>query len=386
MVNTWNYMKTATIHSKISWNRTRLELRRLTAYLMHVRRKLASSTAYLDDKAWRWFYAKIWRDAAREFSADVVEVLDGFMEIRLGSTSTLVRNHMIMIDHPLTLELTRNRPLAFHLMQARDVRVPMHQVFNFHDSDPALQFLVQTEGACVIKPAYGSAGGEGVTTGIRSRRDFYRALVRASLYCRTLLIEQQIPGDSYRLLYLNGECIDAIRRRPPTVIGDGRSTIQTLIERENERRSSQLGIDSLTRISIDLDCRLTLRSVGLSLRSIPDVGEVVRVKTTSNQNSSRDNESIRNRMCESIINEGARAAKALNVVLAGVDIITQDPTLPLRETGGVVNEVNAAPGLHFHYQTCNPEFQIPVAVPILGYVLGRTKENTLIGYDYEQTS
>jgi len=41
----------------------------------------------------------------------------------------------------------------------------------------------------------------------------------------------------------------------------------------------------------------------------------------------------------------------------------------LRQSGGVINEVNTTPGLHYHYQVRNHEAMVPVAAVILRSLL-----------------
>ena len=57
--------------------------------------------------------------------------------------------------------------------------------------------------------------------------------------------------------------------------------------------------------------------------------------------------------------------------LAGVDVITPDPSRPLVESGGVINEVNGTPGLHHHYLVADPVAATRVAIPVLERLLNR---------------
>jgi cyanophycin synthetase len=68
---------------------------------------------------------------------------------------------------------------------------------------------------------------------------------------------------------------------------------------------------------------------------------------------------------DSLVADASRAAELLGVRLAGVDVITRDCRQSLAAAGGVVLEVNATPGLHYHYEISNPENHVPVLVPIL---------------------
>jgi glutathione synthase/RimK-type ligase-like ATP-grasp enzyme len=87
------------------------------------------------------------------------------------------------------------------------------------------------------------------------------------------------------------------------------------------------------------------------------------VKTAVNENAADDNESATHLLCEEVVEAGARAAGAVGVRLAGVDVITVDPARPLADTGGVVLEVNTTPGFYYHYHKRGGEF--PVALHVL---------------------
>ena len=104
--------------------------------------------------------------------------------------------------------------------------MPAHAIFDLDRLRAAEEFAQGREGPCVVKPARGTGGGDGVTTDVRGRRDLRRAALHASLFCSDLVVEEQVPGDVYRLLYLKGCFLDAVRRRPPIVVGDGRSPLR----------------------------------------------------------------------------------------------------------------------------------------------------------------
>ena len=209
-------------------------------------------------------------------------------------------------------------------------------------------------------------GGRGVTTGITRSSQLARAAAAASVYGDELLIEEQVEGDNYRLLYLDGVLLDAFVRKLPTVVADGRSTVAKLVERANADRLRHGSGLSQVLLTVDLDMQRTLAKQGLSLRSTPAEGRVVTLKTVINENRGADNTSATHLLCDSVVEDGC-AARALHVRLAGIDIITRDPGVPLAESGGVVLEVNTTPNFYFHYHKQDGGF--PVAVHVLERLL-----------------
>ena len=93
------------------------------------------------------------------------------------------------------------------------------------------------------------------------------------------------------------------------------------------------------------------------------------LKTVVNANGPENNESVLDEIGEALVADVARAAELVGVRLAGVDVITPDSQRSLADAGGVILEVNATPGLHYHYDISNPEQGVPVLVPILQHLL-----------------
>lgn len=337
---------------------------RTTTAARQALRKLRYPSLRRDEQARTEFYVQMWRDAANTLGATFVELVDGFCEVRLGERSTCIYKGLVMLDDPVTLKLAGNKPLVHKMLSDAGLPVPPYQEFTQGAIEKAEAFLQMQAAPCVVKPALDSGAGDGVTTNIRTKRELARAAASASLHSTKLMIEKQIAGESYRLLYLHGRLLQAIHRRSPRVIGDGKSTIRQLILAENERRTLERGV-TVTRLNMDLDLETTLHNAGLSLNSVPHAGRKVVVKTVVNDNSREDNVAVTDEIGEGLRVECALAASVLGVELAAVDIITSDPRISLKQANGVIIEINTTPGLHHHYSIANPNKQNDVAVPIL---------------------
>ena len=321
------------------------------------------------------FYDQAWREAARELGGTCTLLGAGISEIELNGLRTRVVENTCAIDDPVTLAVLADKPLTYRILEEESLPVPRHVTFSLDDLAPAVAVLKQGQRDCVVKPAPGPGGGRGGSTGLNRVSHLARAAAAASVYGDELLIEEQISGDNYRLLYLDGELIDAFVRKHPAVVGDGRSTVAGLIRQHNDERLRHGAGRSQVLLTVDLDLRRTLAKQHLTLRSVPTKGTQVILKTVVNENCGSDNSTATHLLCRSIVEDGARAVGALRVRLAGVDIITSDPSVPLSESGGVMLEVNAPPNYYFHYQKSDGSF--PVAVHVLKRLLLERTEATV---------
>jgi cyanophycin synthetase len=316
------------------------------------------------------FYEAAWREAAERFGGEIAPLGDDIYEICIGDFRTKVCCNYTAADDPVTLALAGSKPAVYRLLERTGLPVPRRLEFTLGTFPAAVEFMNESGGRCVVKPAKNTGAGNGVTANIAGRRQLIRAAASAAVHCRELLIEEQIPGDSYRLLYLDGRLLDAVVRRQPAVIGDGRSTVRALVDRTNTERTARGFAKSQVLLTCDAEMKGTLAQQGLSLNSVPPAGARVVVKTVINENAAEENESARRLLCDAVIEAGGAAAAAVGAKLAGVDIITRNPALPLEETGGAVLEVNTTPGYYHHYHKADDD-ACPVAVPVLDYLLRR---------------
>ena len=315
-------------------------------------------------------YREIWAEAAGAVGAECIDEGQGRFRIGRGGTWTAVERQTTELDDAARHAAALDKAAGHALLAGAGVTVPEHLEYRISQLPDARRFLSAVGDRCVVKAAAGTGAGWGVTCAITDAAGLRLASLNAARYSDSLLIERQLPGDMYRLLLLDGELIDVVRRGSPHVAGDGRSSVAALIETENRRRIAAGGGEGLQVLRIDLDCLLTLRAAGRTLRSVPAAGEQVQVKTSTSENRPDENETVRTAPHAALVSEARAAAAALGLRLAGVDIVTPDLARPLADAGGAIVEVNAGPGLRYHYQVADRERATRVAVPILHALLG----------------
>jgi D-alanine-D-alanine ligase-like ATP-grasp enzyme len=323
-------------------------------------------------------YRRIWEEAASRLGADFREIADGFWEIRHAGRKTWIQNFRVGIDDPVVMALAGNKPLCFDLMGEGGLPVPDYRRYRKGDMETAGRFLRESgHRLFVVKPANGTSGGRGVTTHIATIAEFRRASALASLYGDDLLIERMVPGESYRLLVLDGTMIHASRRSGLRIEGDGSTTIRTLLERMDGTESAPSGIRRYRFSVPGRDIEDVLGNQGLTLDDVPEKGRTVLVSgrgisvDRNAEVTTTYDEDVTNRIGPDMKRQAEQAACIIGSRFAGVDIITTDPSVPLRQSGGMINEVNTTPGLHNHYRLARSHDEnVPPAIPVLKYLLG----------------
>ena len=303
----------------------------------------------------RRYYDTYWSTTAQEAGATCEKLGFGYTRLSRSGTGVIVRGPEVRLDDHLTLDLMGNKALTYRLMAELGHAVPRHARFRFSDLAPASALMRDSGRPLVVKPLAGTGGGRGVTTGITDVAALRRAAWSASRFDPDLLAEEQIEGHSYRLLFLDGRFIDAIRRDPPRLTGDGRRSIARLVDDENRRRLSGFPFRALSPLTLDRDARLYLAAQDLNPRSVPQAGETVIVKRAVNENSFAENVVVRDSVHPATLAACARLAAALGVRFAGIDILARDIALPLRRDNGLIGEINTTPGLHHHDLVANPQ-------------------------------
>jgi cyanophycin synthetase len=324
------------------------------------------------------FYERFWREAAQNIGAEVEDVGYGFLRIWKNGKWTLVNHYNVSLDDHLSLQLAGNKPLMSRLLQENGCRVPRFLEYDLTALGRARDFLKELKGSAVIKPASGTGGGKGVTTKIIDNDRLKKASFYAAGFDRTLLIEEEVPGNSYRLLYLGGKLIDAVRRDSPTVIGDGRRSIRELMQQETtERLCEPYPYRALSPLTIDLECVFNLQRQGLTPRHTPDVNQRIAVKSAINENSRWENHRVLERVHPSLEQAASRLVMALGLRLAGLDIMTFDIGVPLEDSGGYINEINTTPGLHHHVLVAETDKTPPIAELILDEIFASSPRSVM---------
>ena len=216
----------------------------------------------------------------------------------------------------------------------------------------------------VIKPLDGNHG-KGASINVKKWEDAVAGLAYAKNYSRRVIVEKFITGFDFRVLIIDNKLVAAAKREPAHVKGDGTHTIQQLIEKTNKDPRRGYGHENvLTQIDVDRDTTDLLEKLGYTLETIPRKDEVVYLKSTANLSTGGTSVDVTDMMHPENIFLCERISRVIGLDVCGVDIMAENLTQPLKENGGCILEVNAAPGFRMHLA---PSEGLPrnVAAPVI---------------------
>ncbi len=300
----------------------------------------------------------------------------------------------------LGVELAGDKEATKNILAAAGVPVPRGTVIHyFEELDKAIHEVGGFP--LVIKPLNGNHG-RGITLDIQSWELVETAYDAASAISKPVIVERYYPGQDHRVLVVNGKVVAVSERVPAHVVGDGKSTIEALVEWTNRDPQRGEGHDNtLTRIELGQIAGQLLERQGYSLDTVLPAGEVCYLRATANLSTGGIAVDRTDDIHPENIWVAERVAKIIGLDIAGIDIVTLDISKPLREVGGVVVEVNAAPGFRMHVR---PSQGVPrnVAASVLDMLFppgtpsrvpivavtgtnGKTTTTRLIAHIFKQT-
>jgi cyanophycin synthetase len=294
-------------------------------------------------------YARLWVEAATKLGLQTIThdrlltITDGRRHFRVWT------NLLVDGENALAMRIANDKALTIQCLDAEGLPTPRGRAFRKHECGDAVAFARSLNGPCVVKPARNTLLGQGVTLRLTTEQDIAVAFRRAALHDDVVLVEEFVEGTSYRFLVYRGKCLSIIERHLPFVIGDGLSTIEALVAVENRGCASRYewipGAGLRLPIRLDVPTRRLLKKQGLSVRSVPAAGRRVTFASVSNTQNGTTCVELLGRVHPAVLSAAERAAAAVGLVLAGVDVISPDIHSPTF----VINELNSQPGLISHY-------------------------------------
>ena len=268
--------------------------------------------------------------------------------VQLGYGKNQVRFRATMTEKTscIAVDIASNKEETKRLLQEQ--AIPVAKGITISSTEGVDEAIRRVGFPLVFKPLDGNHG-RGISINIKNREDAVEAYEFAAKISRKVIVERYVTGYDFRVLVIDNKMVAAALRDPAHVKGDGTSTVQQLIDIENTDPRRGYGHENvLTLITVDRDTLDLLEKKGYTLDTVPTAGEKVFVKSTANLSTGGTSVDVTDHVHPQNIFICERISKIIGLDICGIDIMAQNLTEPLTETGGVVLEVNAAPGFRMH--------------------------------------
>jgi cyanophycin synthetase len=275
-----------------------------------------------------------------------------------------IRATMTSKTSAIGVDVASDKSLTNRLLDSAGLPVPRADVVETEEQASAvarrLGFPV------VLKPLDGNHG-RGVHLDLRSdeavRAAFHGALSQSR--SGDVVVETYVAGNDYRCLVIGGKVAAIAERVPASVTGDGTRTVRELVEAANSDPRRGIGHEKvLTRIKIDESAEDLVRAQGFAVDDVPPAGQWIKLALTGNMSTGGTSIDRTIEAHPDNVEIAETAARIVGLDVAGIDFICPDIATPVRETGGAIVEVNAAPGFRMHTHPTEGEPQY-VARPVI---------------------
>lgn len=225
----------------------------------------------------------------------------------------------------------------------RNAGIPVPRIASVTTLQGALDAFAGFAGPVVVKPRAGSRGRH-TTVNVCTTEDFATAFRSAKKLCRYVALEEYLEGSVCRGTVVSGKLVGFFQGEAPKVVGDGRSTISQLIERQNAVKHERVQPIVLA----DEHVRFLQRD-DLTPDSILPEGKVVALTHRTGRLFGGKTRELLGSEHPKLRAYLERAAEAVHAPVVGFDLIIEDPEAdPDTQKWGII-EANSLPYIDLHY-------------------------------------
>ena len=286
------------------------------------------------------------------------------VQLGQGVYQRRIRATMTSKTSSLAVDIASDKELTNKLLASAGLPVPRSQAIR--TAEGAVEVAERIGYPVVVKPLDGNHG-RGVVLDVRDADGVRAGFPVAYEQSRGgyVIVESYVTGNDYRVLVVDGRMVALAERVPAHVVGDGERTVRQLVDATNADPRRGIGHEKvLTRIKVDAAAEELVRSQGFGIDDVPPAGAQVLLTLTGNMSTGGISIDRTSDAHPDNVEIAEQAAQVVGLDVAGIDFIAPDITQPVREVGGAIVEVNAAPGFRMHTHPTEGEPQY-VAKPVV---------------------
>jgi len=309
--------------------------------------------------------------------------------IGTGKNSEIIYFASSSKDSKIAKQIQRDKWSSNLMVERLGLPIPKWQIL---DSQEDIEKVwKQYQKPVVIKPT-GLTAGSGVSTGLdtieKAKEAFQIAKQPTEKHAgktwqQKIMIQEQVPGEDYRLLIIDGKLEVATKRIPAFIIGDGKSTIKELIEETNQdpRRDTSKPTHILKPIKINEPLLALLKEKNLSLESVPPKDKKITVRKVASMSQGGITEDFTDKVGPEIKYIVESIASSIHAFVVGADVLCKDISKPLTKENGGIIEINTKPEAYLNLYPVMGKQRAEVAETHLKKLLAdnNTKKIVVVG-------
>ncbi|MFN8482736.1 MAG: cyanophycin synthetase [Anaerolineae bacterium] len=269
----------------------------------------------------------------------LVQLGYGIHQKRIQATVTSETRH-------IAVDIAQDKELTTRLLDDMGIPVPRQIVVSTEED--AVEAAERIGYPVVTKPLDASHG-RGVSLNLNTADEVRGGFQAAIQHRDDVIVETFLHGYDYRVLVVKGEVVAVSQRIPGHVVGDGTHTVRDLVDIVNSDPRRGVGHEKvLTRIEMDRQAERLMRQAGVTLDTVLPDGQILYLRSTGNLSTGGTAIDRTDEIHFDNAEIARLAAKVVGLDVAGIDFITPDIARSVREVGGGIVEVNAAPGFRMH--------------------------------------
>jgi cyanophycin synthetase len=271
----------------------------------------------------------------------LVQFGHGKFQQRIQATITSETRH-------IAVEISCDKEDTHNLLYDLGLPVPQQRIV--YNKKAAVRAARSIGGPVVLKPLDANHG-RGVSIDLTEDNQIETAFDEAREHGngRSILVESFVTGFDHRMLVVNNELVAVAKRVPGHVIGDGKSTIEQLIDVVNSDPRRGIGHEKvLTNLELDTQAFRLMDEAGVKSDTVLSDGQVLYLRSTANLSTGGTAIDMTDSVHPDNRDMAERAIKAIGLDVGGVDFLIDDITNSYKDIGGAIVEVNAAPGFRMH--------------------------------------
>lgn len=261
-------------------------------------------------------------------------------ELKKDNKIINVKNHF---NSEESKKLSNNKILTSNLLNKNDIPVCKFYEWNndLTENDNFKIINRELSYPLVIKYIYGEKGKD-VYTDIISKKNLLESIqILKKQNKNEIMIEEQVEGNKYRIMVLNGKIVFACEHVSPKIVGNGKSSVKELIK----NYSKSTGLHEIKIINKEL-----IRQQGYELNSILEKNNSIKVTNIiSIVNGGKEKYIDENDIHPSNVAMFKKVNNVINLKFSGIDYISTDLKKPYFIDGKVI-EVNPGPGFSIKQQ------------------------------------